>query len=143
MAAIPHISAKNHHGSLFHHGAAASQHEKLVKQSQKLVSQTFFGTILKQIHNSPFKSELLDGGHGSQGFTTMLDQHLADRMAGHTGMSLVNSMVRKIEKGAAKNHRQSPEKKPSLQRRFQQSGYLKPAGANRGGRQNVPTSLRA
>src|SRR5215831_1175256 len=38
-----------------------SQHERLVKQTRKWVSQTFFGTLLKQMRESPFKSDLLDG----------------------------------------------------------------------------------
>src|SRR5215210_6781596 len=36
-------------------GAANSQHEKLVKQTRNWVAQTFFGTLLKQMENSPFK----------------------------------------------------------------------------------------
>ena len=139
MGAIPQIQPAKHTHSLFHHGGAASQHDKLVKQSQRLVSQAFFGTLLKQMHNSPFKSELLDGGHGGQAFSSMLDQHLTDRMAGRTSMKLVDSMVKKIEE----KNKQASTRKPVLPRRFQQSGYLKPAAANRGGSQNVPTSLRA
>src|SRR4051812_39219632 len=36
--------------------ATLSEHDRLVKQSQKLVSQTFFGTLMKQMRESPFKS---------------------------------------------------------------------------------------
>src|ERR1700677_4317839 len=30
------------------------EHEELVKQTQKWVSQTFYGELMKQMHNSPF-----------------------------------------------------------------------------------------
>ena len=145
MGAIPHIHSTSQSHSLFHHGAASSQHDKLVKQSQRLVSQTFFGTLLKQMHSSPFKSELLDGGHGGEAFSSMLDQHLMDRMAAHgSAKKLVDSIVKSIEQGEAKRkHERIPPKKSHSQRRFQQSGYLKSFAANHEGRQDVPTSLRA
>ena len=46
-----------------------------------LVAQTFYGTMLKQMRNSPFKSKLFDGGRGGEAFASMFDQHLADRMS--------------------------------------------------------------
>ena len=149
MTAIPHIHSTGHSpghpGSLFHHAIARKEHDpKLVKQVQRLVSQTFYAAILKQMHNSPFKSKLLDGGHGSDGFSSMLDQHLADRMAGRSGMnSLVDAIATKLESRASTRKRSCCLKKSAVQRRFQNNGYLKPAAANRGGSQNVPTSLRA
>src|SRR5688500_11582533 len=42
----------------------AAQHAQLNTHAQKLVSQAFFGTMLKQMRNSPFKSELFSGGRG-------------------------------------------------------------------------------
>src|SRR5260221_10125125 len=77
--------------------AAPTPHEQLVKQTEKWVSQTFFGTLLKQMHDSPFKSQLLDGGRGGQAFSPLMDQHLADHMGRAAGSKLVNSLVRKIE----------------------------------------------
>ena len=74
-----------------------TDHDKLVKQTQKWVAQSFFGTILKQMHDSPFKSDMLDGGRGGQAFGALYDQHLADRMSRGVGHKLVNSIVRKIE----------------------------------------------
>ena len=77
-------------------------HEKLVQQTQKWVAQTFYGTMLKQMHNSPFKSDLLDGGRGGQAFQSMYDQKLADHMAhGAAGAKLVNTIVNRIESRSA------------------------------------------
>jgi Rod binding domain-containing protein len=78
-------------------GGPLSDHDKLVKQTQKWVAQSFFGTILKQMHDSPFKSDMLDGGRGGQAFGSLYDQQLADRMSRGVGHKLVNSIVRKIE----------------------------------------------
>jgi len=93
-------------GNLLHHKrSAGSQHEQLVHHTQRLVSQTFFGTMLKQMRDSPFKSEVFSGGRGGQMFSQLLDQHLADRMARGSGKKLVNAIVRHIEgtkSGAAK-----------------------------------------
>jgi hypothetical protein len=72
-------------------------HEELVDNTQRWVSQTFYGTILKQMHNSPFKSELFEGGRGGQAFGGLMDQHLADRMARSGNNKLVNGIVRRIE----------------------------------------------
>jgi Rod binding domain-containing protein len=76
---------------------AASRREELTRQVERWVSQTFFGTLLKQMRDSPFKSELFAGGRGGQAFSSMLDQQLADRMAGGAGGKLVRSIVRQIE----------------------------------------------
>jgi len=73
------------------------KHNALVKQSQHLVAQTFYGTMLKQMRESPFKSELFSGGRGGQAFSTLLDQHLADHMSRASGSKLVNALTRKLE----------------------------------------------
>ncbi len=75
-----------------------TRREELTRQAQKLVSQTFFGPMLKQMRNSPFKSELFDGGRGGQMFHSMMDQHLADRMSRGSGNKLVRSIVQHLEK---------------------------------------------
>jgi hypothetical protein len=77
--------------------AQKTPHEQLVEQTQKWVSQTFYGTILKQMHNSPFRSELFEGGRGGQAFSGLMDQHLADRMAKSANNKLVKGIVRRIE----------------------------------------------
>jgi Rod binding domain-containing protein len=85
------------------HAIGKSQHEKLVKQTQTWVAQTFFGTLLKQMRNSPFKSDLLEGGKGGEMFAGLQDQHLAEHMTRGAGAKLVNSIVRRIEANAAYN----------------------------------------
>ena len=82
--------------------------KELVKTAQKWVGQTFFGTILKQMHNSPFKSELWSGGRGGEAFSTLYDQHLAERMARGAGRGLANSIVKHIERSATP-HGQNPD----------------------------------
>jgi Rod binding domain-containing protein len=71
---------------------------KLFKTAQKWVSQTFFGTLLKQMHDSPFKSDLFSGGRGAQAFSPLYDQHLAERMARSSGRPLANSIVKHIQR---------------------------------------------
>src|SRR5262245_56047909 len=79
-----------------------TQHDQLVHQSQRLVAQAFYGPMLKQMRESPFKSKLFSGGRGGEMFSQMLDQHLADRMAARgTGNKnakhgLVHALVHKI-----------------------------------------------
>src|SRR2546423_8335163 len=78
-----------------------SSHERLTRQAQIWVSQTFFGELLKEMRQSPFKSELLSGGRGGEAFAGLYDQQLAQRMARGAGSKLVNSIVRKIESKSA------------------------------------------
>lgn len=80
-----------------HAHAQEERHEELTRQAQKLVSHTFFGPMLRQMRNSPFKNELFDGGRGGQVFHAMFDQHLADRMAGSANNKLVSALVRQLE----------------------------------------------
>ena len=78
-----------------------SQHDQLTDQTRTWVAQTFFGTLLKQMRESPFKSELFSGGRGGQAFSSMHDQQLAEHMARGAGSKLVNAIVRRIEANAA------------------------------------------
>jgi Rod binding domain-containing protein len=78
-----------------------SQHDRLVAQTQQWVAQTFFGTLLKQMEDSPFKSDLFSGGRGGQAFSSLYHQQLTDRIARGAGDKLVNSIVRRIEATAA------------------------------------------
>ncbi len=77
---------------------AEQRHQQLVNATRKWVSQTFYGTMLKQMRDSPFKSEMFSGGRGGQSFSAMLDQHLAEHMGRGSGDKLVRAIVRKIEK---------------------------------------------
>jgi Rod binding domain-containing protein len=76
--------------------ALQSGNKELFKTAQKWVGQTFFGAMLKQMHNSPFKSELWSGGRGGEAFSTLYDQHLAERMARASGRPLANAIVKHI-----------------------------------------------
>lgn len=73
------------------------KHAALTEQAQKWVAQTFFGTLMKQMHDSPFKSELFSGGRGGEAFQTMMDQHLVERMSRASGQKLVRGLVRQME----------------------------------------------
>lgn len=73
----------------------------LVKESQRFIAHAFFGTILKQMHNSPWRSELFSGGQAGRNFQALLNDRLADRLANNAASrKLVQSMVRKLEKKA-------------------------------------------
>ena len=74
-----------------------SEHDQLTEQAQKWVAQTFYGALLKQMHDSPFKAAWVDGGRGGQAFQPLLDQKIVDHLSRSSGKSLVRSMVRKLE----------------------------------------------
>ncbi len=73
------------------------RHEQLRQTAQKWEAQTFYGTMLKQMRESPFKSSLFEGGRGGQAYGAMFDQELANRMASGAGSKLANNIVRSIE----------------------------------------------
>lgn len=77
--------------------SSASRHARLEHQARQLVGQTFFGTMLKQMRDSPFKSELFDGGRGGQAFNSLRDQRMVEQMSRGAGKKLVDSIVRKLE----------------------------------------------
>ena len=77
-------------------------HRQLTKQAQKLVGQTFYGTLMKQMHNSPFKSTLMNGGRGGEAFQPLMDQRLIDHMStGSSSKKLVQSIVKHLERKEA------------------------------------------
>ena len=84
-----------------------SEHEKLQETARKLVAQTFFGPMLKQMRDSPFKSKLFSGGRGGEAFSSMLDQKLAEHMARGADSKLVRSITRKLEGKASYQKQQS------------------------------------
>jgi Rod binding domain-containing protein len=91
-----------------------TKHDKLVKQTQQWVGLTFFGPILKQMRESPFRADWLDGGRGGQAFSEMYDEQLAMRMARGAGSKLVNAIVGKIERKKA--YEQHSNMKANLER---------------------------
>lgn len=80
------------------------------KQTEKWVSETFYGAMLKQMHNSPFKSKLFDGGRGAEAFEPMLDQQISDHIAHGASNKLVDSVVNDIEAKMKKSQHQPAQK---------------------------------
>jgi len=102
MSISPPTSALTHTAARDAHGVRnPSEREQLTKQAQTWVAQTFFGTLLKQMRNSPFKSELLSGGRGGEAFGSLYDLQLAQRMSRGAGSKLVKSIVRQLEAKSA------------------------------------------
>lgn len=91
-------AADDAHQSQQQSNAEDAHRAELTRNAQKLISQTFFGPMLRQMRNSPFKSELFEGGRGGQVFTSMFDQHLSEQMAGGAGEKLVNALVRRLQR---------------------------------------------
>lgn len=75
-------------------------HGELETQARNLIGTTFFATLLKQMHNSPFKSDLFSGGRGGEAFGGLYDQHLAQRMAAKSGGKLTRPIVKKYQQAA-------------------------------------------
>jgi Rod binding domain-containing protein len=82
------------------HDSSPTPDSKLNETAQKLVANTFYGTLLKQMHDSPFKSDLFSGGRGEEAFSPLYDQQMAQRMAAGAGQKLVKSIVKKFHKQA-------------------------------------------
>jgi Rod binding domain-containing protein len=82
--------------------ASDRQHEQLVRATRQWVGQAFFGTLMKQMRESPFKSDLFEGGRGGQAFTSLYDQKLVEQMSRGAGNKLVNAIVHTIEKNMRK-----------------------------------------
>ena len=99
-------------------GPAQSQDAQLDAQARQLVSQTFFGTMLKQMRDSPFKSDLFEGGRGGQAFSSLYDQRLVEQMSRGAGKKLVDSIVKRFKqaKGAY-------AKQPNRDARSSDRGY--------------------
>lgn len=64
------------------------------KAARTLVAQTFYGPMLKQMRDSPFKDEIFSGGRGGEAFSSLLDQQLTARM-GRGNDPLVNAIVKR------------------------------------------------
>lgn len=106
-ASIPLATTRPGHSAHLHHlqisagHGPLSRHDKLVQQTRKWVAMSFFEPMLKQMRESPFHSDLMDGGEAGKAFASMYDERLSERMASDATDSLVSSIVRKIEGGKA------------------------------------------
>jgi Rod binding domain-containing protein len=74
-----------------------TEHQKLLQQTRKWVALSFFEPMLKEMRQSPFHSNLFDGGSAGKTFESMYDQNLAQKMASDSTDPLVQSIVSKIE----------------------------------------------
>ncbi len=99
--------------------------QKLETVARQLVGSTFFGTLLKQMHDSPFKSEIFSGGRGEQAFSPLMDQQMIERMSRGAGDKLVKKIVKQFHKTAA----EAEDKRKSngvldAYRKQQEPGYV-------------------
>jgi Rod binding domain-containing protein len=85
------------HGGVTSNRAPLTEHEKLVRNTQKWVAQTFYWAMLKEMRKSPFHNEEFEGGRDGEAYEEMFDQRIADRMSQSAGSTLVNSIVDRIE----------------------------------------------
>jgi Rod binding domain-containing protein len=117
-AAAPHSKIKffnaHHTAAGLKRATADERHAQLTDQTQKWVAQTFFGQMLKQMRDSPFKSKLFDGGRGGEMFQQMADQRTAESMARGTGHKLVDSIVDRIEHPETHGPARQPEPVPAM-----------------------------
>ncbi|MGN6505007.1 MAG: rod-binding protein [Tepidisphaeraceae bacterium] len=77
--------------------------QQVEQQARTWVAQTFFGTLLKQMRDSPFKSEVFSGGRGGEAFQQMFDSRLAMHMTRGVGSKLVRPLVKKLSKAGNAN----------------------------------------
>lgn len=66
--------------------------------AQQLVAQVFYGTMLKQMRSSPFKSDLFSGGRGGQAYSSLYDQAISERMSRAGGNKLTRVIAKSILK---------------------------------------------
>ncbi len=79
---------------------AITPEQILQKNVEKLVGQTFFGTLMKQMHESPFKSDLFSGGRGEKAFQPLFDSYMTERMTRGAGAKIVRPAVKRLQKNA-------------------------------------------
>jgi hypothetical protein len=75
-----------------------TQEKALRAKYEIIVNKFFIGSMLKQMRDSPFKSEMFNGGKGGEAFQGMMDQHLAENAGGKVAKSLVDAMVKRSTK---------------------------------------------
>jgi hypothetical protein len=93
----------------------STQTQQLRQKVDQWVGQVFFGTLMKQVRESPFKSEIFSGGRGGGAFQQMLDGILVERGSRDLGGQLTDAIVRKLDKNNVRSMRyesNSPMKSP-------------------------------
>jgi Rod binding domain-containing protein len=85
--------------------AKPDEDQQVRKLAEQLVSQTFFGTLMRQMRNSPWKDTVLSGGRGGEAFQQMHDQEMIMRMGRSAGKQLVNALVEQMMGQKARQQR--------------------------------------
>jgi Rod binding domain-containing protein len=97
--------------------APAADDEQLRRHVQTFVGQAFFGTLLKQMRESPFRSDLFSGGNAGQAYDGMYHQMLSERMGNGVGAKLVNAIMNQIQ-GRSAYRRTTSDPAPRSEPRF-------------------------
>lgn len=77
-----------------HLAKPTEQEAALRKWASTVVNKFFIGTMLKQMRESPFKTELFGVGKGGEGYQGMMDQQLAEHAGQNVAKTLVDSIVK-------------------------------------------------
>ena len=107
--------------------------DELTHNAQELVSQSFFGTLLKQAQKSPFHSDMFEGGKGGEAYQELFNQKLAEHMAHGVGSKIVRPLVHKFHAGKA----YQKHKHTAAHAKHHVHGF----GANSGGSKSVSSFL--
>ena len=76
-----------------------SRDEQAMEAARSLVSIGLVQPMLALARRDPFRSELFHGGQGEEIFGAKLDAMIAERVTKQMGLSLVDSVYKKIVKG--------------------------------------------
>ena len=93
----------------------AEKEKQLRKWATTLVNKFFVGTMLKQMLESPFKTEVFGVGKSGEAFQGMMDQHIAEHSGNRLAKSLVDSIVKSKMKHEADPHQLYTDQKQQKQ----------------------------
>ncbi len=91
--AAPHAATERRATDVSFSTAFGRAKRNLEGMSQKLVASAFLMPLLSQMRNDPFKSEMFHGGFAEDVFMQQFDTRIADRMAAHSNIPLVNVLT--------------------------------------------------
>lgn len=95
---------------------------------QEFVSQAFIGTLLKQVRESPFKSDLFSGGQAGETYQSLYDQQVIGQVAPGIGGQLIDALERQFTSGSPAHRLQSNYVETELKKRAYESA--KPSETN-------------
>ena len=108
MAGIDNI----HAGAANEWAVTGSRLGALRDAAGKTVGSAFYGTILKMMRESPFKTGIGHGGRGEEVFAAQLHGVLAERMGECRKNNLSDVLYRRLEKQQRLIDRSRPETAP-------------------------------